>query len=176
MGLAVVSSWRAFEVGEKPVRGYPAEGSTSAICSTELSGRMAGRGSGCGLQPPAVAQPPVSGHLYPFVRETGAESEGPEEEGEVSELRPRGREKVRRSASRDRLDDIVLLTKDIQEGDTLNAIALQYCCSVSPRRLSLLPCPGHASVLCVQMGLVPWLLTSMWATPCSSGLKKVTKC
>ncbi|NXG79237.1 LYSM3 protein, partial [Baryphthengus martii] len=31
----------------------------------------------------------------------------------------------------DRLDDIVLLTKDIQEGDTLNAIALQYCCSVA---------------------------------------------
>ncbi|XP_010136341.1 PREDICTED: lysM and putative peptidoglycan-binding domain-containing protein 3, partial [Buceros rhinoceros silvestris] len=61
----------------------------------------------------------------------GAESEGPEEEGEVSELRPRGREKVRRSTSRDRLDDIVLLTRDIQEGDTLNAIALQYCCSVA---------------------------------------------
>ncbi|NXW64337.1 LYSM3 protein, partial [Eurystomus gularis] len=52
-------------------------------------------------------------------------------EGEVSELRPRGREKVRRSASRDRLDDIVLLTRDIQEGDTLNAVALQYCCSVA---------------------------------------------
>ncbi|XP_059689969.1 lysM and putative peptidoglycan-binding domain-containing protein 3 [Gavia stellata] len=92
---------------------------------------MAGRGAGGGLQPPAVAQPPVSGHLYPFVSAAGAESEGPEEEGEVSELRPRGREKVRRSASRDRLDDIVLLTKDIQEGDTLNAIALQYCCSVA---------------------------------------------
>ncbi|KAM6303603.1 lysM and putative peptidoglycan-binding domain-containing protein 3 [Podargus strigoides] len=89
---------------------------------------MAGRGAGCGLQPPAVAQPPVSGHLYPFV---SAEGEGPEEESEVSELRPRGREKVRRSASRDRLDDIVLLTKAIQEGDTLNAIALQYCCSVA---------------------------------------------
>ncbi|NXI22345.1 LYSM3 protein, partial [Sterrhoptilus dennistouni] len=47
------------------------------------------------------------------------------------ELRPRGREKVRRSASRDRLDDIVLLTKDIREGDTLNAMALQFCCSVA---------------------------------------------
>ncbi|NXD24416.1 LYSM3 protein, partial [Spelaeornis formosus] len=84
--------------------------------------------SGGGPQPPAVAQPLAGGHLYPFV---SAESEGPEEEGEVSELRPRGREKVRRSASRDRLDDIVLLTKDIREGDTLNAIALQFCCSVA---------------------------------------------
>ncbi|XP_065518859.1 lysM and putative peptidoglycan-binding domain-containing protein 3 [Lathamus discolor] len=90
---------------------------------------MAGRGAGCGPQPPAVAQQPTGGHLYPFVV---AESEGQEEEGgEVSELRPRGREKVRRSASRDRLDDVVLLTKDIQEGDTLNAIALQFCCSVA---------------------------------------------
>lgn len=108
---------------------------------------MAGRGAGCGPQPPSVAQPAVGGHLSPFVSAAGAESEGPEEEeeeggGEVSELRPRGREKVRRSASRDRLDDIVLLTKDIQEGDTLNAIALQYCCSVSPPgayRFFLLP-------------------------------------
>ncbi|NXJ98020.1 LYSM3 protein, partial [Corythaixoides concolor] len=72
------------------------------------------------------------GHPYPFVSAAGAESEGPEEEGgEVSELRSRGREKVRRSASRDRLDDVVLLTRDIREGDTLNAIALQYCCSVA---------------------------------------------
>ncbi|NXG98708.1 LYSM3 protein, partial [Loxia leucoptera] len=89
---------------------------------------MAGRGTGSGPQPSAVAQPLAGGHLYPFV---SAESEGTEEEGELSELRPRGREKVRRSASRDRLDDIVLLTKDIREGDTLNAIALQFCCSVA---------------------------------------------
>lgn len=90
--------------------------------------KMAGRGAGSGPPPPAVAQLLAGGHLYPA---GGAESEGPEEEGEVSELRPRGREKVRRSASRDRLDDIVLLTRDIREGDTLNAMALQFCCSVS---------------------------------------------
>uniref|UniRef100_A0A8C9URM6 LysM and putative peptidoglycan-binding domain-containing protein 3 n=1 Tax=Spermophilus dauricus TaxID=99837 RepID=A0A8C9URM6_SPEDA len=54
-----------------------------------------------------------------------------EDEAEVYELRSRGKEKVRRSTSRDRLDDIILLTKDIQEGDTLNAIALQYCCTVA---------------------------------------------
>ncbi|NXE64005.1 LYSM3 protein, partial [Calcarius ornatus] len=89
---------------------------------------MAGRGVGSGPPPSAVAQPLAGGHLYPFV---STESEGPEEESELSELRPRGREKVRRSASRDRLDDIVLLTKDIREGDTLNAIALQFCCSVA---------------------------------------------
>ncbi|XP_007519026.1 lysM and putative peptidoglycan-binding domain-containing protein 3 [Erinaceus europaeus] len=54
-----------------------------------------------------------------------------EEDAEVYELRSRGKEKIRRSTSRDRLDDIIVLTKDIQEGDTLNAIALQYCCTVA---------------------------------------------
>ncbi|XP_073849906.1 lysM and putative peptidoglycan-binding domain-containing protein 3 isoform X2 [Macaca fascicularis] len=53
-----------------------------------------------------------------------------EEDAEMYELRSRGKEKVRRSTSRDRLDDIIVLTKDIQEGDTLNAIALQYCCTL----------------------------------------------
>uniref|UniRef100_A0A8C7EBM2 LysM and putative peptidoglycan-binding domain-containing protein 3 n=1 Tax=Nothoprocta perdicaria TaxID=30464 RepID=A0A8C7EBM2_NOTPE len=64
-------------------------------------------------------------------RRGGTRRRDPEPELEGSELRPRGREKVRRSTSRDRLDDVVLLTKDIQEGDTLNAVALQYCCSVA---------------------------------------------
>lgn len=98
---------------------------------------MAGRAP----QPPAVPQPPGGGHHhhhpypypypYPYPHPVAAEGEGPEEEAEAFELRPRGREKVRRSASRDRPDDIVLLARDIQEGDTLNAIALQFCCSVS---------------------------------------------
>lgn len=88
---------------------------------------MAGRS-----QPPAGALPAAGGsRAYPFGNGLQADGEAQEEDGEVSELRPRGREKVRRSTSRDRLDDIVLLTKDIQEGETLNAIALQYCCSVS---------------------------------------------
>ncbi|XP_036062971.1 lysM and putative peptidoglycan-binding domain-containing protein 3 [Onychomys torridus] len=54
-----------------------------------------------------------------------------EGDAEVYELRSRGREKVRRSTSKDRLDDVILLTKDVQEGDTLNAVALQYCCTVA---------------------------------------------
>lgn len=110
------------------------------------------RGGGCGAagmagraqQPPAVPQPPGGGHHHhpypypcPYPHPVAAEGEGPEEEAEAFELRPRGREKVRRSASRDRPDDIVLLARDIQEGDTLNAIALQFCCSVSG-------CPGSS--------------------------------
>ncbi|XP_076995277.1 lysM and putative peptidoglycan-binding domain-containing protein 3 [Tamandua tetradactyla] len=70
-----------------------------------------------------------SGQVHAFGNCT--DSDVLEEDAEVYELRSRGREKVRRSTSKDRLDDIIVLTKDIQEGDTLNAIALQYCCTVA---------------------------------------------
>lgn len=70
-----------------------------------------------------------SGHVHAFGNCT--DSDVLEEDAEVYELRSRGKEKIRRSTSRDRLDDIIVLTKDIQEGDTLNAVALQYCCTVS---------------------------------------------
>ncbi|KAM8792518.1 lysM and putative peptidoglycan-binding domain-containing protein 3 [Eudromia elegans] len=80
------------------------------------------------MRRPARQQQPAGGPLH---RDGGEGGDEEPEVSEVSELRPRGREKVRRSTSRDRLDDVVLLTKDIQEGDTLNAIALQYCCSVA---------------------------------------------
>uniref|UniRef100_A0A8D0GC61 LysM and putative peptidoglycan-binding domain-containing protein 3 n=1 Tax=Sphenodon punctatus TaxID=8508 RepID=A0A8D0GC61_SPHPU len=92
---------------------------------------MTGRSQTRSFQLQAVAHPAVSSHGYPFGNGIHSDSDALEDDTEVNELRPRGREKVRRSTSRDRPDDIVLLTKDIQEGDTLNAIALQYCCSVA---------------------------------------------
>lgn len=60
----------------------------------------------------------------------GSENDLSEEDAESYELRPRGRERLRRSTSRERMD-IIYLTRDIQEGDTLNSIALQYHCSVA---------------------------------------------
>ncbi|XP_033019757.1 lysM and putative peptidoglycan-binding domain-containing protein 3 [Lacerta agilis] len=83
------------------------------------------------FQLPAVVQPTVDNHLYTFGNGISSDSDVLEDETELYELRPRGREKVRRSTSRERIDDIVFITKDIKEGDTLNAIALQYCCSVA---------------------------------------------
>lgn len=70
-----------------------------------------------------------SGQAHAFGNCT--DSDVVEEDAEVYELRSRGKEKIRRSTSRDKLDDVIVLTKDIQEGDTLNAIALQYCCTVA---------------------------------------------
>nr|XP_060617753.1 lysM and putative peptidoglycan-binding domain-containing protein 3 [Anolis sagrei ordinatus] len=92
---------------------------------------MTGKSQNFSFQPPSVVQPAVESHSYPFGNGINSDSDVLEDEVEVYELRPRGREKVRRSTSRERLDDIVFITKDIQEGDTLNAIALQYCCSVA---------------------------------------------
>ncbi|XP_062985687.1 lysM and putative peptidoglycan-binding domain-containing protein 3 [Elgaria multicarinata webbii] len=92
---------------------------------------MTGKSQNFNFQLPAVVQPTVDSHAYPFGNGISSDSDVLEDEVEVYELRPRGREKVRRSTSRERMDDIVFITKEIQEGDTLNAIALQYCCSVA---------------------------------------------
>lgn len=78
-----------------------------------------------------VIQPPVVNHSYPFGNGTNSDNDTLEDDNELYELRPRGKEKIRRNTSRDRLDDIVFVTKEIQEGDTLNAVALQYSCSVA---------------------------------------------
>ncbi|XP_008059252.1 lysM and putative peptidoglycan-binding domain-containing protein 3 [Carlito syrichta] len=87
---------------------------------------MAGRHQNRSFPLPGVQS---SGQVHAFGNCT--DSDVLEDDAEVYELRARGKEKVRRSTSRDRLDDIIVLTKDIQEGDTLNAIALQYCCTVA---------------------------------------------
>ncbi|XP_077376754.1 lysM and putative peptidoglycan-binding domain-containing protein 3 [Festucalex cinctus] len=91
---------------------------------------MTSRGQHYGFQSATVVQPANGGHTYLFGT-TSSENEQSEEDGESYELRPRGRERNRRSTSRERMDDIVYLTRDIQEGDTLNSIALQYHCSVA---------------------------------------------
>lgn len=93
---------------------------------------MTGKSQTLSFQLPAVVQPTsVDSHVYPFGNNLSSDSDVLEDEVEIYELRPRGKEKTRRSTSRERMDDIVFITKDIQEGDTLNALALQYSCSVS---------------------------------------------
>uniref|UniRef100_UPI00398F805B lysM and putative peptidoglycan-binding domain-containing protein 3 isoform X2 n=1 Tax=Pristiophorus japonicus TaxID=55135 RepID=UPI00398F805B len=80
---------------------------------------------------PATVQPALGGNVYVFANGTPSENELSEEDVECFELRPRRKEKIRRTTSKDRLDDIVYLIREIQEGDTLNALALQYCCTVA---------------------------------------------
>ncbi|NXX81158.1 LYSM4 protein, partial [Urocolius indicus] len=81
-------------------------------------------------------QAPVTVHSYPgrqvFVFPSGrSDSEESEEELNVTELRPRGKEQQRCSTSRDRAGDVVLLEREITEDDSLNKLALQYGCKVA---------------------------------------------
>uniref|UniRef100_V9KX82 LysM and putative peptidoglycan-binding domain-containing protein 3 n=2 Tax=Callorhinchus milii TaxID=7868 RepID=V9KX82_CALMI len=79
----------------------------------------------------ATVPPALGGNLYVFGNNTPSENELSEEDAEYFELRPRGKEKTRKITSKERLDEIVYLVREIQEGDTLNALALQYCCTVA---------------------------------------------
>uniref|UniRef100_A0A672JKX3 LysM and putative peptidoglycan-binding domain-containing protein 3 n=1 Tax=Salarias fasciatus TaxID=181472 RepID=A0A672JKX3_SALFA len=90
---------------------------------------MSGRSQHYGFQSATLVQPANGGHAYLFGNIS--DNELSEEDGESYELRPRGRERLRRSTSRERMDDIIYLTRDILEGDTLNSISLQYHCSVA---------------------------------------------
>ncbi|XP_072520702.1 lysM and putative peptidoglycan-binding domain-containing protein 3 [Salminus brasiliensis] len=90
---------------------------------------MTGRNQYNGFQSATVVQPAMGGHSYIFGN--NSETECSEEDGESYELRSRGRERLRRSASRERMDDIVYVMRDIKEGDTLISISLQYFCSVA---------------------------------------------
>ncbi|XP_064152579.1 lysM and putative peptidoglycan-binding domain-containing protein 3 isoform X1 [Anguilla rostrata] len=94
-------------------------------------GKMTGRNQNYGFQSATTVQPANGGHAYIFGNSVAAENEFSEEDSDSYELRPRGRERLRRPASRDRIDDIIYLVREIKEGDTLNAIALQYFCSVA---------------------------------------------
>ncbi|XP_062238193.1 lysM and putative peptidoglycan-binding domain-containing protein 3 [Platichthys flesus] len=91
---------------------------------------MSSRSQHYGFQSATMVQPANGGHAYLFGN-NGSENDLSEEDGEIYELRPRGRERLRRSTSRERMDDIIYLSRDIQEGDTLNSIAVQYHCSVA---------------------------------------------
>ncbi|XP_056394352.1 lysM and putative peptidoglycan-binding domain-containing protein 3 isoform X2 [Hyla sarda] len=92
---------------------------------------MASRHESRSYLKPTTVSSVTSGHSYHFASMANSENDVSEEEAEEYELRPRGREKTRRSTSRERLDDIIFINKDIIEGETLISIALQHCCSVA---------------------------------------------
>ncbi|TRZ23669.1 hypothetical protein HGM15179_003468 [Zosterops borbonicus] len=81
-------------------------------------------------------QAPASVHSFPgrqvFVFPGGRSDseESSEEELNVMELRPRGKEQQRGNA-RDRPGDVVLLERELTQEDSLNKLALQYGCKVA---------------------------------------------
>ncbi|MBN3287835.1 LYSM4 protein, partial [Polyodon spathula] len=59
----------------------------------------------------------------------GEGNQSSEDEFNVMELRPRGREQAR--LNREKVADVLLLERDVLEGDNLNKLALQYGCKVA---------------------------------------------
>ncbi|NXT20742.1 LYSM4 protein, partial [Syrrhaptes paradoxus] len=82
-------------------------------------------------------QAPVTIHNYPgrqvyvFPNGRSDSEESSEEELNVMELRPRGKEQQQCSTSRDRVGDVVLLEREVTKDDNLNKLALQYGCKVA---------------------------------------------
>lgn len=86
---------------------------------------------------PRPFQAPVTIHNYPggqvyvFPNGRSDSEESSEEELNVMELRPRGREQQRCGPARGRAGDVVLLEREVTEDDSLNKLALQYGCKVA---------------------------------------------
>ena len=110
---------------------------------------MASRGQHYGFQAATTVQPANGGHAYLFGN-NGSENDLSEDDGETFELRSRGRDRLRRSASRERMDDIIYLARDVQEGDTLNSLALHYHCSVGSVITSVQRYVMYCRALCLR--------------------------
>ncbi|KAJ6662905.1 hypothetical protein lerEdw1_011109 [Lerista edwardsae] len=82
------------------------------------------------VQAPAATRKFPSSQVYWF-KSGQSDSEASEEELDVMELRARGKEQPRRGAPQERVGDVVLLEREVLEGDTVNRLALQFGCKVA---------------------------------------------
>lgn len=96
------------------------------------------------FQAPVDVHASVDGQVYMF-RGRPADSGGSSEDDElnVMELRPRGHDSEERE--RERFGELLLLERDISQGDNLNKLALQYGCKVG-----LLFGELYCFILCAQ--------------------------
>ncbi|NXJ13856.1 LYSM4 protein, partial [Odontophorus gujanensis] len=83
------------------------------------------------FQAPVTIHNYPGGQVYVFPGGRSDSEESSEEELNVTELRPRGREQQRCGTARDRAGDVVLLEREVAEDDSLNKLALQYGCKVA---------------------------------------------
>ncbi|NWJ00700.1 LYSM4 protein, partial [Crypturellus undulatus] len=83
------------------------------------------------FQAPVTIHNHAGSQVYVFQNGHLESEESSEEELNVSELRPRGREQQRSSAARGSVADVVLLEREITQDDSLNKLALQYGCKVA---------------------------------------------
>ncbi|XP_073424906.1 lysM and putative peptidoglycan-binding domain-containing protein 4 isoform X2 [Dendrobates tinctorius] len=89
------------------------------------------KGPSHSFHPPTTIHSSRGSHVYTFTNGSADHVSSSEEELDIMELRARGGELHRQSASREKVGDIVLLEHAITESDNLNKLALQYSCKVS---------------------------------------------
>lgn len=82
------------------------------------------------FQAPVTVHNYPSSHVYVFRNGQSDPDESSEEEFDIMELRPRGKEQQRCNASQEKVGGVVLLERELTEGDNLNKLALQYGCKV----------------------------------------------
>ncbi|XP_053128216.1 lysM and putative peptidoglycan-binding domain-containing protein 4 isoform X2 [Hemicordylus capensis] len=82
------------------------------------------------FQAPATIRKFASSQVYLF-RSGQSDSDDSEEELDVMELRARGKEQQRCTASQEKVGDVVVLEREVAEHDSLNKLALQYGCKVA---------------------------------------------
>ncbi|CAM4530022.1 lysM and putative peptidoglycan-binding domain-containing protein 4 isoform X1 [Lepidochelys kempii] len=83
------------------------------------------------FQAPVTVHNYPSSHVYLFRNGRSDPDESSEEESDFMELRPRGKEQQRSNSSPERAGDVVLLERELTEGDNINKLALQYGCKVA---------------------------------------------
>ncbi|KAL2094080.1 hypothetical protein ACEWY4_011392 [Coilia grayii] len=84
------------------------------------------------FQAPVDVHASADGQVYMFrgrVADSGGSSE--DDELNVMELRPRGRDSEERERERERVGELLLLERDVTQSDNLNKLALQYGCKVA---------------------------------------------
>lgn len=118
------------------------------------------------FQAPATVHTFPGRQVYVFPNGRSDSDESSEEELNVMELRPRGKEQ-QRGSSRDRLGDVVLLERELTQDDSLNKLALQYGCKV--RAASAWGSSPHRAFQKVASGLVVWTLESVGPVYCMNG-------
>ncbi|XP_069622406.1 lysM and putative peptidoglycan-binding domain-containing protein 4 isoform X1 [Ranitomeya imitator] len=89
------------------------------------------KGPSHSFHPPTTIHLSRGSHVYTFANGSADHDSSSEEELDIMELRARGGELHRQSASREKVSDLVLLEHAITENDNLNKLALQYSCKVS---------------------------------------------
>lgn len=79
--------------------------------------------------PALVCRTPTS-HVYMF--ENGDDAGNSSEDEPPLALRPRGKERRKMGAQQPGAGEVVLLQRELTQGDSLNKLALQYGCQVRP--------------------------------------------